>query len=81
VSSGLNISTSDLTENIRIAEQTFKQLKCPLLEVIVNRIDPENILAIRAELKEHFAAGLSISFLPIDVEVSCFRTASSQTTP
>jgi hypothetical protein len=81
VSSGLNISTSDLTDNIRISEQTFKQLKCPLLEVIVNRIDPENILTIRAELKEHFAAELSISFLPIDVEVSCFRTAPSQTTP
>jgi phosphate acetyltransferase len=64
VASGLNISTSDLTENIRIAEQTFKQLKCPLLGVIVNRVDPENIDAIRAELKEHFAAGLSISFLP-----------------
>ena len=64
VSSGLNTSTSDLTENIRIAEQTFKQLKCPLLGIIVNRVDPENIDAIRTELEEQCAAGLSINFLP-----------------
>jgi len=64
VASGLNTSTSDLTENIRIAEQTFKQLKCPLLGIIVNRVDPQNIDAIRTELEEQCAAGLSINFLP-----------------
>ena len=64
VSSGLNTSVSDLTENIRIAENTFKQLKCPLLGIIVNRVNPENIEAIRTELEEQHAAGLSVNFLP-----------------
>jgi len=64
VSSGLSASNSDLTENIRIAEKTFKQLKCPLLGIIVNRVDPENIDAIRTELEAQCAVGLSINFLP-----------------
>ena len=47
-----------------LQKKTFKQLKCPLLGIIVNRVDPENIDAIRTELEAQCAEGLSINFLP-----------------
>ncbi|VAW65661.1 BioD-like N-terminal domain / Phosphate acetyltransferase [hydrothermal vent metagenome] len=41
VSSGQQMSIPDLLENIQLAQNTFKELNCPLLAVLVNRVDPD----------------------------------------
>jgi len=50
VSSGHQISVSDLLENVQLAKKTFKKLSCPLLAVLVNRLNPEILPEAREAL-------------------------------
>ena len=40
VSSALGLSLTKLLENLRVEEKAFKQLQCPLLAILVNRVAP-----------------------------------------
>lgn len=64
VSSGLKASVADLIENIRVAEKSFRQLQCPLLAILVNRVEPAIINKAEQQLKEQCTAGIAIDLLP-----------------
>ena len=64
VSSGYGGTVSELLENVRVAEQTFRQLNCPLLAIIVNRVAPDILDKAKNELTKLCDAGLSIDLLP-----------------
>ena len=64
VSSGLNRSIEELQENIRVAEKTFRKLQCPLLAVLVNRVDPRILDKAEQQLRKECGAGISIDLLP-----------------
>ncbi|HDY82823.1 MAG TPA: phosphate acetyltransferase [Halieaceae bacterium] len=64
VSSGYQGAVTDLLENVRVAEKTFRQLNCPLLAVLVNRVDPDILDSARDELLKVYDGGLLIDLLP-----------------
>ncbi len=64
VASGYRATTEELLENIRVAEKTFHQLQCPLLAVMVNRVDPEILESAEEELRTKCDAGIAIDLLP-----------------
>ncbi len=64
VASGFETAVPDLLDNIKVAENTFRQLDCPLLGVLVNRVDPALLSEAEKELKEHFSSRLSVDLLP-----------------
>jgi len=64
VSSGYQGAVTDLLENVRVAEKTFRQLNCPLLAVLVNRVDPDILDSARGELLKVYDGGLLIDLLP-----------------
>ena len=64
VSSGLNASETDIIENIRVAEKTFRQLQCPLPAIVVNRVDPAIMEGIEQKLKKQCTADITIALLP-----------------
>jgi len=70
VSSGLNGSVTDLIENIRVAEKAFRQLQCPLLAILVNRVDPAIMDKAEQQLKEQCTAGIAIDLLPEEESLS-----------
>ena len=64
VSSGYQGTVTDLLENVRVAEKTFRELNCPLLAVLVNRVDPAILDSARDELLKMYDGGLLIDLLP-----------------
>lgn len=64
VSSGYQGGITNLLEDVRVAEQTFRQLNCPLLAVLVNRVDPDLLDSARDELRKLYDGELLIDLLP-----------------
>lgn len=64
VTSGYQGAVTDLLENVRVAEKTFRKLDCPLLAVLVNRVDPGILESTRDELCKLYDGGLLIDLLP-----------------
>ncbi len=64
VSSGYQESITDMLENIRVAEKTFRKLNSPLLAVLLNRVDPSAIETARNELLKVYDGELLIDLLP-----------------
>jgi len=64
VSSGFGADQQELLENLRVAEKTFHQLQCPLLAIMVNRVNPEILETAEQELREQCTSGITIDLLP-----------------
>ena len=64
VSSALNASVPELLENLRLAEKTFKQLQCPLLAILVNRVTPSLMEEAEQQLHQQCSAEIPIDLLP-----------------
>ncbi len=64
VSSGYQGSVTDIWENIRLAEKSFIELNCPLLAVLVNRVNPDILEQAQNELRELLQSDLLINLLP-----------------
>ncbi len=64
VASGYKAGIKELLENIRVAEKSFRQLECPLLAVIANRVDPKILEKAQKELGKQWRCPVSIDFLP-----------------
>ncbi len=64
VSSGFQATTTQLLENIRVAEKSFRQLQCPLLAVMVNRVDPAILDTAEEELRTQCDSDIAIDLLP-----------------
>ena len=64
VSSGYGRSIDELLENIRVAEKTFRQLQCPLLAVLVNRVNPGILDEAEQQLRKQCETGIPIDLLP-----------------
>jgi len=64
VSSGYKATVTQLLENIRVADKSFKQLNCPLLAIMVNRVDLKILDRAEKELREQFDTGIVIDLLP-----------------
>jgi phosphate acetyltransferase len=75
VSSGYQEAVTDLLNNVQVAEKTFRKLNCPLLAVLVNRVDPEILDRARGELRKLSDGELLIDLLP---EVEGLRDPSMQ---
>ena len=64
VSSGYGRTIDELLENIRVAEKTFRQLQCPLLAVLVNRVSPGILDRAEQELRKQCETDIPIDLLP-----------------
>ncbi len=64
VSSGYNCSMDELLENIRVAEKAFRQQHCPLLAILVNRVDPRILDKAEQHLREECGADIAVDLLP-----------------
>ena len=64
VSSGYGRTIDELLENIRVAEKTFRQLQCPLLAVLVNRVSPGILDKAEQELRKQCETDIPIDLLP-----------------
>ncbi|MCF6188017.1 MAG: phosphate acetyltransferase [Desulfobulbaceae bacterium] len=64
VSSGYQATAGELLENVRVAEKNFRQLQCPLLAVMVNRVDPQILETAENELRAKCDSGIGIDLLP-----------------
>ena len=64
VSSGYDRTIDELLENIRVAEKTFRQLQCPLLAVLVNRVAPGILDKAEQQLRKQCETGITINLLP-----------------
>jgi phosphate acetyltransferase len=64
VSSGYDRSIDELLENIRVAEKTFRQLQCPLLAVLVNRVSPGILDKAEQQLRKQCETDIPIDLLP-----------------
>ena len=64
ISSGYRATATELLENIQVAEKTFRQLNCPLLAVMVNRVDAEILDEAEQELRKQCDTGIAIDLLP-----------------
>ncbi len=64
VSSGYRATAAELLENIRVAEKTFRQLKCPLPAIMVNRVDTKILGEAEKELREQCDSTIAIDLLP-----------------
>jgi len=64
VASGYQVAVTDLLENVRLAEKAFKKLDCPLLAVLVNRVETGILDSARDELLKLYDGGLLIELLP-----------------
>ena len=64
VSSGFGADRQQLLENLRVAEKTFHQLQCPLLAIMVNRVNPEILETAEQELRDQCASDITIDLLP-----------------
>ncbi len=75
VSSAFRRTVPELVENVRLAEKTFRRLNCPLLAVVVNRVNHDLMDEAREKL-----APLSDGIMPIDLvpEVKGLRDPSME---
>ncbi len=64
VSSGYRKSVDEMHENIRVAEKTFRQFQCPLLAVLVNRVEPRILEQAEQELRARCGNDIPIDLLP-----------------
>ena len=64
VSSGYGRTIDELLENIRVAEKTFRQLQCPLLAVLVNRVSPGILSEAEQQLRKQCETDIPIDLLP-----------------
>ncbi|MCI5209309.1 MAG: phosphate acetyltransferase, partial [Candidatus Electrothrix sp. ATG2] len=64
VSSGYRASQEELLENIQVAEKTFHRLRCPLIGVMVNGVNPEILEESEQLLRDCCVSGISIELLP-----------------
>jgi len=64
VSSGYDRTIDELMENVRVAEKTFRQLQCPLLAVLVNRVSPGILDRAEQELRKQCETDIPIDLLP-----------------
>ncbi len=64
VSSAYQETVAGLFENVRHAKKTFENLNCPLLAILVNRVDPDILDLARAELVKICDGSLLIDMLP-----------------
>lgn len=64
VASAYQETVADLLENVRHAEKTFRSLNCPLLAILVNRVDPDILDLARTELLKLYEGGCLIDLLP-----------------
>ncbi len=64
VSSGYGLTVPELLENVRVARESFRQLECPLLAVMVNRVDETVLRQAEEELRQQCEAGIVIDLLP-----------------
>ena len=64
VSSALGLSLTKLLENLKVAEKTFKQLQCPLLAILVNRVAPALMDEAAAMVKEQCSTDIPIDLMP-----------------
>ena len=64
VSSALGLSLTKLLENLKVAEKTFKQLQCPLLVILVNRVTPALMDEAATMVKEQCSTDIPIDLMP-----------------
>jgi len=64
VSSALGLSLTKLLENLKVAEKTFKQLQCPLLVILVNRVTPALMDEAAKMVKEQCSTDIPIDLMP-----------------
>lgn len=64
VSSGYHGAVADLLENVLVAEKTFRKFNCPLLAVLINRVDPAILDSTKNELVKQHGDELLIGLLP-----------------
>ena len=64
VSSGYQRTVTELQEAIQLAEKNFKTLNCPLLAVLVNRVNPDIMQQAGSTLEDLFQDDLLIELLP-----------------
>jgi phosphate acetyltransferase len=64
VSSGYNKSKKAIVNNVKVAKKTFSQLCCPLLAVIVNRVNRKIIDQVETALTAECGTSVQISLLP-----------------
>ncbi|MCD6390368.1 MAG: phosphate acetyltransferase [Desulfobulbaceae bacterium] len=64
ISSGYQATAPELLENIQVAEKTFRQLNCPLLAIMVNRVDAKILDEAEQELRKQCGTGIAIDLLP-----------------
>ncbi len=64
ISSGYRATVPELLENIQVAEKTFRQLNCPLLAIMVNRVDAKIMDEAEQELRKQCDTGIAIDLLP-----------------
>lgn len=64
VSSGYNSTIEEMLENVRVADKTFRQLQCPLLAVLVNRVNPEILEKAERQLRSECRADIPVDLLP-----------------
>jgi len=64
VSSALGLSLPKLLENLQVAEKSFKQLQCPLLAILVNRVAPALMNEAKTVIAEQCGTDIPIELLP-----------------
>jgi len=64
VSSGYQAVMTELLKNVGVAEKSFRKLNCPLLAVLVNRVNPDLLDQARDELLKSHDGDLLIDLLP-----------------
>ncbi len=64
VSSGYGLTVPELLENVRVARESFRQLRCPLLAVMVNRVNETILPQAKDELRQQCEADIVIDLLP-----------------
>ena len=64
VSSGYNKSTEEIVNNVKAGQETFQQLCCPLLAVIVNRVRRKIIDQTEIALSRECGTAVQINLLP-----------------
>ena len=64
VSSGYRASQEELLKNIQVAEKTFHRLRCPLIGVMVNGVNPEILEESEQLLRDRCISEISIELLP-----------------
>ncbi len=64
VASGYRTGKQELLENVQVAEKSFRSLQCPLLAILVNRVEPAILEEAESELRRHCTADLTVDLLP-----------------